>query len=127
MTTTEDRLHTLAQRRQRDRLPAGSARILAAGLSIASVLGLASAIRAVSLTSAPTAPSAELDVAVIPVTLAHSSAPSELPGSPIVERTVPIVTMVVDPAPAVVAPRRVTLDTPVAPVSEPSATTSGSK
>ena len=127
MTTTEDRLHSLAQRRPRDRFPARSARILATGLSVASILGLASAIRAASPTPAPIQTTTELDIATNPMTRPQSSASSTLPESTVVANTSRVAAVIVDPAPAVAAPRRVTLETPVAAVSEPSATTSGSK
>lgn len=121
MTTTNDRVAALRERRTRDRFPARSARILVTGFSFASILGVASAIEASTPPHVQT-PTASLDDHADVLTSETAPAPAARDAV----LAFPDVPGITAGSPA---PRRVVVDLPVNPesVASPSATSSGSK
>lgn len=87
--TTEQRLETLASRAPRDRFPARSARILVTGFSVASILGLASAIRAATPEIIATPEASGLDVG--PVQSLELLLPTGAPSAPVDAPATPLI------------------------------------
>ena len=121
--TTESRLASLSARTRRDKHPARSARILTAGLSVASVLGIASLLR---LGTVATASQSGSNTANQP----HSDSPARQP-SPVISGPLENLTSSISPIwPAVPSNKARTSDRIILEVPQsaaPSARTSGSK
>ena len=134
MTTTDDRLAALAKRPRRDKFPARSARILTAGLSAAAILGVSSAITAMSPRQVDTATDTEPlpDPLVAATSASVANVPvADAPGTAAITTPAPIAppqaAIPAQAAPVTApAPTRVVIEVPAVPVQQPSARSGGS-